>query len=511
MLHTQFSGYRLFFGDLHNHCHQVGYGYGSIADALKNAREQLDFATVTAHSSWHDLAEDEERLQDIVRYSREGFARALAGWDTLVDLCEQWNTPGQFVTFPSFEWHSSRFGDRVIVYKGPGGQILEAGTPSGLAARIREYQKTGVEALIIPHHIGYPRGYRGLDWESFSEELSPVVEMISMHGAAESLETPRPYLHTMGPLDFESTAQAGLAAGHRFGLVGSTDHHCAYPGSYGSGRMGVWAEDLSRDSLWNAIKARRVYALTGDPLSLKFSANQSMMGGTVYGAPVREIKYSVTAGGAIDYVELLYCGKVIDRKSVLPPSEPDLSAPIKLELELGWGKKHQYVDWDCELEITGGRLMDVTPHFCGPDILSPMSPAPDQPLDSHWEWTGENRIRFRTTTWGNPTLTTPATQGLCLHFTAGEDTQLLACLNGKHVSLNLEEILVGGQSGFLGGFISPAYRFHRAVSVQEYAITHQINDRRDSMENGWYSLRVKEKNDQWAWSSPIWFRGSAEG
>jgi hypothetical protein len=50
----------------------------------------------------------------------------------------------------------------------------------------------------------------------------------------------------MGPRDGRSTAQYGLAQGNVFGLIGSTDHHSAYPGSYGHGRLGVWATELTR-------------------------------------------------------------------------------------------------------------------------------------------------------------------------------------------------------------------------------------------------------------------------
>ena len=65
--------------------------------------------------------------------------------------------------------------------------------------------------------------------------------MNSMHGCAESSETERPYLHSMGPSDGEGTMLHGLALGHVFGVVGNTDHHSAFPGSYGHGRMAVYA------------------------------------------------------------------------------------------------------------------------------------------------------------------------------------------------------------------------------------------------------------------------------
>ncbi len=38
-----------FYGDLHNHC-GISYEHGSLDDAYRNARLQLDFASVTPHA-----------------------------------------------------------------------------------------------------------------------------------------------------------------------------------------------------------------------------------------------------------------------------------------------------------------------------------------------------------------------------------------------------------------------------------------------------------------------------
>ena len=99
-----------------------------------------------------------------------------------------------------------------------------------------------------------------------------------MHGASESAAAPYPYLHTMGPRDWRSTYHYGLAQGHLAGAVGSTDHHSAHPGSYGHGRLGAWAPELTRDVIWDAIQQRRVYALTGDRIALAFALNDGLMG-----------------------------------------------------------------------------------------------------------------------------------------------------------------------------------------------------------------------------------------
>ena len=37
-----YEGLSAYYGDLHNHC-AISYGHGSLEEALRNARAQLDF------------------------------------------------------------------------------------------------------------------------------------------------------------------------------------------------------------------------------------------------------------------------------------------------------------------------------------------------------------------------------------------------------------------------------------------------------------------------------------
>jgi len=76
---------------------------------------------------------------------------------------------------------------------------------------------------------------------------------------AESDDAPRPYLHSMGPRDDRGSMRAGLRADHRFGVIGSSDHHAAHPGSHDHGRLGVWVPQLTRDAIWRGLDARRTW------------------------------------------------------------------------------------------------------------------------------------------------------------------------------------------------------------------------------------------------------------
>jgi len=503
-----YEGLSPYYGDLHSHC-AIGYGHGSLEDLFHNARLQLDFVAPTFHAHWPDIPHEEGRLADLVHYHRRGFQKTDAAWPSVQQVVEAHHQPGQFVTFLGFEWHSNQVGDCNVLFNGSSGEIIRGASLEELRQTVRRLEERGVEAFIIPHHIGYKRGYRGINWDAFTPELSPVVEIMSMHGASESPDAPYPYLHTMGPRDWRSTYQYGLARGHVVGAIGSTDHHSAHPGSYGHGRMAAWAETLSRDAIWSAIKARRAVALTGDRIVLAFSINGALMGAVLPSATVRDISVAVEGGHALDYVEVLHNNRVLHRVGPFANtgSARDCSpyaAPLKTYLEVGWGEKGLNVDWEVDLAIVNGRLVDVEPRFRGHDIVAPQGSEEESYAFSRWDRSGDHTVRFSTRTWGNPTTTTSATQGVGLQVSGDADTQIKGQINGQVVDVSLADLIEGPMSGYLGGFLTPAYCFHRAVPQTEYTCTIDFSHRAEAQTRDWYTVRVRQTNGQWAWSSPIW-------
>jgi hypothetical protein len=486
-----------FYGDLHNHC-GVSYGKGSLADALSNARLQLDFVSVTVHAVWPDLPTDDPRLNYLIDYHHKGFARAFENWNDYLQVIDAHNQDGQFVTFPSFEWHSNQYGDYCVYYQhGAGLPILQS---ANLPALKNDAEKLGMPAFIIPHHIGYKSGYRGINWPEFTERLSPVAEIFSFHGCSESTDAPYPYLHSMGPRHQLSTAQHGWSLGKKFGVIASTDHHNAFPGSYGYGRLAVWAQACTRYAIWEAIANRRTYALTGDNIQLAFSLNGRMMGDSCPPDPERRLQVSARGGAAIDYIEILHNNRVIHREGFLPPAPA--RGPVKVYLELGWGEDPDPTPWQVDLEVTGGNLVGVEPHLRG---YGPKD-VPSDELFAYTRWHQQhpNQVCLQTFTRQNPSVHTAATEGLLLEIDGDGDTLIHATVNGQAIIQPVSELQDGSRSYYLGGFVSPAICFHRAVPENEYThnidfLHHQASSRPD-----WYYVRLRQVNNQWAWSSPIW-------
>lgn len=496
----------VYFGDLHSHC-DVGYAHGSPEDAFRNARLQLDFACITAHAHWHDMPVCDPRLASLVAYHKSGFAETAARWKQLQSVASQFHKDGEFVTFLGFEWHSNRYGDHNIYFNGTDGEIIYAKDMDELRKALREYRRRNIQTMMIPHHIGYKAGFRGINWTEFDPEYISVVEIVSMHGAAESHGAAYPYLHTMGPRDWNSMLQYGLEQGHVVGVIGSTDHHSAHPGSYGHGRLGVWAEQLSREGIWNAIRDRHTYALTGDNIRLAFSINGAPMGSILPPSDERDIQVSVEGGDAIDTIELVYNNQAIKRWNPgCWQSFDSLHQHLKIYVEVGWGERGTDVDWQVELRIVDGALKSVEPRFRGHEVVDPMRRQKQAYAFSDWKTLEDNAVQFATRTWGNLTTSTASTQGVCLEIDASPETRLAGSINGQKVDLPVSRLLKGPCAGYLGGFLSPAYCIHQVVPASEYTANFQYSHCSNSLQRDWYYIRVRQKNGQWAWSSPIWVR-----
>ena len=116
----------------------------------------------------------------------------------------------------------------------------------------------------------------------------------------------------MGPRIWEGSIQYGLEQGHKFGLMCSTDQHAGYPGSYGDGRIGVYAPALDRDAIRENMGKRHVCGVTGDKIKIDFRINGGASGDVIR-AGRREIYLNVEGQNAIDYVDLIKNGQCIAR------------------------------------------------------------------------------------------------------------------------------------------------------------------------------------------------------
>ena len=111
---------------------------------------------------------------------------------------------------------------------------------------------------------------------------------------------------------------AALRNGLRLGFVAGSDTHSARPGGsakeprpYWGGLCAVWAEQLTRRSLFEALRARRTYALTGARIALQFTVNGARMGSELPAAVRCELVGEVWAPEGIAEIRFLRNGATV--------------------------------------------------------------------------------------------------------------------------------------------------------------------------------------------------------
>lgn len=294
-----FGGYNVYLGDLHTHY------LGLTDDAIRQPFEyacsysNLDFcACVFQHNSCNDRF-----TQDI--------------WHRYLDINDEYNSPGELITICGCETYLS-CGHRIAYFRsaeqarefkvawerGPAYDLGDARAngpvpePEALWAALE-----GFEAITVPHHSRY---IWPADW---NRPLPPIERLVEIHSRWGTSEVGGPH-----------SVQQALLKGHRLGFIGSTDNQMAQPGNGpfgvndGRGLAGVLAPDLTREALYDALKARRCYGTSGEQMLVYFALDEMPMGSELEGYTGPR-SFTVRAAGTqpLSVVELLRNNEIICR------------------------------------------------------------------------------------------------------------------------------------------------------------------------------------------------------
>ncbi len=491
------DGYQILFGDIHNH-NALGYGVGSLERSIDVARGHLDFFAFTGHASWHDMEGMEGGRE---KHWLDGFERLSEGWPKVQDLIADANRNPEFSAFLGYEWHSSHFGDQCVVFPEDHRPLVCPDT----VAELRKFC-IGENALMIPHHLAYPSGRRGVNWEVFDEACTPVVEIYSEHGNSESDRGPFDFFnHSMGGRQTSNTVRHALDAGLRFGFVASSDSHSGFPGAHGEGLMAALVTENSRAAILDAIRARRTYALTGDRIEIGFTADGAQMGESISSRKTVEVDFDVMGRDEIDVVDIIANGHVVHRAYPdTRTAQGDLfDGPVQVRLEWGWGPwgdlaLERTCDWAMDIKLAGGR---IARHF--PCLQS-------GPFD-------EDR-RHRFTTGGKQDLSIVSytsrrgayrqnpNQSVILEIDGDATTEIELSLVqpvAQTVRTTLGELLTGSVNRFTGPFPAEGYQWHRLLPLNESRVRgSHVVDIPDGRGNVY--LRARQTNGQMAWASPVY-------
>jgi len=492
------SGMNIYFGDLHNH-NEVGYAKGSLERSFDIAASHLDFYALTPHSHWHDMPRmaGDKHLKWV-----KGFAVTRRRWPEVQQMVRDYHKPGEFVTFPAYEWHSSYYGDYCIVFPTDDSPLTTYDTLTELQEFA--YQKG---ALLIPHHPAYRQGRRGANPRFWDKRVTNLLEISSEHGNAECDEGPFDYIrHSMGGRWTPNTLQAVLESGHRVGVLASTDDHLGYPGAYGEGLAAIVADELTRESLFAALKKRRCYGVTGDRIRLHFRLNGRFMGEEIPFAGKRDIRIAVTAWDEIDRVEVLKNNRVVYRDFPADRRRTAFSwsKPVLLRLEYGWGPwaalgMPRVCDWDIKVELQGGDITEVQPAF--------QSGPLDEGRRNLVSLKSGKALEIKSYTSRLQAFAERATNSVVLRVRGGPDTVVTVATekpSRKVIKKKLSQLAAGNEVVFTGPFPEESLVIHRLVPGEIAATGFNFSDEGSGERVDWYYVRVVQRNGHLAWSSPVW-------
>lgn len=405
----------------------------------------------------------------------------------------------------AYEWHSSYFGDYCLYYPGDDLPLEYFDHVEGLQEYVR-----GTKAMIVPHHLGYKQGWRGANWDHVDTQVSPVMEIFSEHGLSEHDRAGRPFVrHSNGPRWTRNTMHRALASGIRAGIIASSDDHLGYPGAYGEGLAGVFAEELSREAILDAIWKRRTIAITGDRIRVKSTLNDQWMGSELNYVRDREITVEAEGKDEIERVDILKNNRVVARYFPEDHMRERIqrSGEWLCRLELGWGPwadldMARIADWDVTIKVRDGKIRDATPFFQA-------GPYDENRRDRILERT-EDSLRLQVHTSRLQAFEDAATKGVVLRLEGGQNAVLEVALS-KPSEMNLSrsfgELAENNEIEFTGPFTSESFLVHRLVTPDLFRCRFSHTDRGREGSTDWYYARVTQANGHQAWSSPIWVDG----
>lgn len=254
---------------------------------------------------------------DFMSWAVNDFHITKRTWKGIQTTSEKFNSPGRFIVFPGYEWSGTtgRGGDHNVIYfKENEALYRSAYVEEDLRGYDPSMDRYSVDSLIaslktdsvfLMPHIGGRRA--NLDFHD--PKIMPIIEIYSAHG------------------QFEWFLKDALARGLKVGFAASSDDVFgklgdSIPGSglfaVHGGLTCVYAEDLSRKALWQAIQARRVYATSGERMQLRFKSGNHWLGEEIHSQ--KPVTFSVESSGTagIERVEIFRGTEIVHTHSLKP-------------------------------------------------------------------------------------------------------------------------------------------------------------------------------------------------
>ncbi|WP_410208546.1 DUF3604 domain-containing protein [Fusobacterium sp.] len=511
---------KLLWCDLHANIH---------SNQLKNiqtwyefAKEMTDFWPIAYYPFYMRKDATGIGLEDILKKEKRE-----ADWEYIREFVKK-TSNSDYLLFMGYEWQGAGLdGDHNVFYRNLDEQLYAPMRYEELIKKLPLHK-----AVAIPHHLAYAPGHRGKNWSTHNNDYSPFVEIYSSHGSSESDTTDihmGRHVH-MGPRTSGTDVMSGLKAGNAVGIIASGDNHVV-PAMYGHGLMACYAEEYTREAIFDAFLNRRVYGVTGSKTKLYYALNDNIMGSII--APDKDDTYKATVdvecGTAIDRIEFIRNGiaeHTYVHNGKWENEELKGIIKFKFKMDFGWGPDLKiYPDittknWSGEVK-TEGKIISVEKLWTNPgqEIL--------EQTDKNCKFQLLTKKTTQTGKWMG--VSGIQTEGFIFEVEADIDSTMTFVVNEKTFQYTVKEILEGTK---LNGFVEEAielakerfgfseyyrtdpfwhnaYKFKINQGFPEIAyktkVSHVFHGLKTDNKD-FFMVKIHQKNGEVAWASPVWVR-----
>ncbi len=456
---TEEPRYKLYWGDMHGQTKQT-IGTGTVDEYFSFLRDVagLDFG------GWQG----------------NDFQITKPLWGEVQEKTKKYSIPGKLVLFLGYEWSglTPAGGDHNIYFLGDVADLHRSDqwliedksdeeTDRYPITRLWEEFKDRKDVLAVAHIGGR---YANLDY--WTPERVPLIEVHSHHGT------------------FEWFLEDAMRRGLKVGFIATSDDHTCRPGytlttegfTTRGGYTAAYAEELSKEALWEAFWARRVYGTTGERIVLDVNVDGHMMGEEIDAGTRVKIDVKVLGTKPLHSVEVMNGTECVYRHPFAEPRGEDRL--IKVEwMGARVKSRPKRVNWDGELELDKGRIVSFSEY------------AFDY-VDQGIKRVNDRCLKWTSTTGGDP-------DGVILELDAPMDAVI--SFKTKPVSLSFKPHEVQYEPMVVD--VAPVNQKVRIQAITKETLPRELSfehvvELGEGLNPVW--VKVTQMDGSMAWSSPVY-------
>jgi hypothetical protein len=255
--HQSINNYFVYYGSFHNHT--------NISDGTGSPEDAYSYAEGTADLDFFGLSDHDRDRND-------------SNWNLVKQVADQHNVDEVFTTFWGFEWSNDSYGHVTVVNSDTFCMSIKPETAN--FQQLNSWlDRTNCFAIL--NHPGRQNA-SGIEFDNFHNAISEKIVGMELWNNSNGFSV---YYYNNGYDSNDNNKgfyDEALTHKLKIGAAGGFDNHTATWGTSADFRTAILATNLTREHLFDAMKARRFYSTLDKNIALSFTVKGQEMGSTVF-------------------------------------------------------------------------------------------------------------------------------------------------------------------------------------------------------------------------------------